>query len=64
MSGARPLPRPYGRRAVRRSGAVEQALMEARSETAAAEALLAGMPESTEREALFEAARYIVDRTI
>jgi geranylgeranyl pyrophosphate synthase len=49
--------------AVRRSGAVEQALAEARRETALAEALLAGMPESAERAALFEAARYIVERT-
>jgi geranylgeranyl pyrophosphate synthase len=50
--------------AIRSSGAVEQALAEARRETAAAEALLAGMPDSAERTALFEASRYIVDRTI
>jgi geranylgeranyl pyrophosphate synthase len=49
---------------IRRSGAVDQALAEARQEAAAGEALLAGMPDTPERAALFEAARYIVDRTV
>jgi geranylgeranyl pyrophosphate synthase len=49
---------------VRRSGSVDLALAEARRAVASAESLLAGMPETPERAALFEAARYIVDRTV
>ncbi len=50
--------------AVRRSGAVELAMQEARHTAAVAESFLAGMPETPERAALYQAARYVVDRTL
>ena len=49
---------------IRRSGAVEQALEEARRMAATAETCLSGMPETPERAALYQAARYVVDRTL
>lgn len=50
--------------AIRRSGAVEQALEEARRMAATAESCLSGMPETPERAALYQATRYVVDRTL
>ncbi|HSB91362.1 MAG TPA: polyprenyl synthetase family protein [Anaerolineales bacterium] len=50
--------------AVRRSGAVDLALEEARRTTTIAETFLSGMPETPERAALYQAARYVVDRTL
>ncbi|HET7010772.1 MAG TPA: polyprenyl synthetase family protein [Anaerolineales bacterium] len=49
---------------IRRSGAVDQALAEARQAIAAGEEMLATVPDNPVRAALFEVARYIVDRTV
>jgi geranylgeranyl pyrophosphate synthase len=50
--------------AVRQSGAVDQALEEARRRVVEAEACLLSMPDTPERAALYQAARYVVDRTL
>jgi geranylgeranyl pyrophosphate synthase len=48
---------------IRRSGAVQQALEEAREFASIGEANLAGMPDGAERTALYELARYVVERS-
>lgn len=48
---------------IRRSGAVEKAMEEARELAVAGEALLGEMPASPEREALFELSRFLVERS-
>jgi geranylgeranyl pyrophosphate synthase len=48
---------------IRRSGAIQQALEEAREFASIGEANLAGMPEGPERTALYELARYVVERS-
>jgi geranylgeranyl pyrophosphate synthase len=49
--------------AIRSSGAVQQALEEAREFASIGEANLAGMPDGPERTALYELARYVVERS-
>jgi len=49
--------------AIRRSGAIERSLEEARDFASIGEANLAGMPEGSERTALYELARYVVERS-
>jgi geranylgeranyl pyrophosphate synthase len=49
--------------AIRRSGAVERSIEEARDFASIGEANLAGMPEGSERTALYELARYVVERS-
>jgi geranylgeranyl pyrophosphate synthase len=48
---------------IRRSGAIERSLEEAREFASIGEANLAGMPEGPERAALYELARYVVERS-
>ncbi len=50
--------------AIRQSGAIEQAMDEARRYVQRGLDLLAGMPDNIERQALEELARYIVDRSL
>ncbi len=49
--------------AIRRSGAIERSIEEARDFASIGEANLAGMPEGSERTALYELARYVVERS-
>jgi len=48
---------------IRRSGAIERSLEEAREFASIGEANLAGMPDGLERTALYELARYVVERS-